>query len=70
VGLAGLEIDALAHTLFECSGIGMVERGRGRPLYTFKYRNRNAMFVPGRRLVVHPGAHKALNIERRRVSAR
>jgi len=70
VGLAGLEVDALANTLFECSGIGMVERGRGRPLYTFKYRNRNAMLVPGRRLVVHPGAHKALNIERRGVPSR
>jgi hypothetical protein len=70
VGLDGLDLDALAHTLFECSGVGMLEPGPGRPRYTFKYRNRTAVLLPDRRLIVHPGAHKAFNIERRRAPGR
>jgi hypothetical protein len=62
--LPATDCTALVNTLFECSGLGMLERREGRPLYTFKYRNRTAMLVPDRSLVIHPGAHKALNIER------
>jgi hypothetical protein len=64
LGLNIPESYTLVSTLFECSGVGMLEPREGRPFYTFKYRNRNAMLIPGRRLVVHLGAHKALNIER------
>jgi hypothetical protein len=70
IGLDGLDLDALGHTLFECSGLGMLEPGPGRPRYTFKYRNRTAVLLPDRRLLIHPGAHKALNIERGRAPGR
>jgi hypothetical protein len=62
--LGSVELDALVHTLFECSGIGMVDRsGPGRPVVTFKYRNRNAMLIPDARMLVHPAAWNALNIQ-------
>jgi hypothetical protein len=62
--LGSVEIDALVHTLFECSGIGMVDpSGPGRPVITFKYRNRTAMLIPDVRMLVHPGAWNALNIQ-------
>ena len=61
--LGPVELEALVHTLFECSGIGMVDRSApGRPVVTFKYRNRNAMLIPDARMLVHPGAWNALNI--------
>jgi hypothetical protein len=65
LGLASIDIPQLIHTLFECSGVGMIDRVAGRPLFTFKYRNPTAVPIPGRRMIIHPGAHKALNIERR-----
>jgi hypothetical protein len=62
--LGSVEVEALVHTLFECSGIGMVDRsGPGRPVVTFKYRNRTAMLIPDERMLVHPGAWNALNIQ-------
>ncbi len=68
--LAPVELDALVNTLFECSGIGMVDASRpGRPVVTFKYRNRTAMLIPDARMLVHPGAWKALNIQAGRPAA-
>jgi hypothetical protein len=68
--LGPVELEALVHTLFECSGIGMVDRsGTGRPVVTFKYRNRNALLIPDARLLVHPGAWNALNIQPTRPAA-
>jgi hypothetical protein len=65
--VGSVDLDVLAHTLFECSGIGMFDdSGSGRPIVTFKYRNRTAMLIPGNRMLVHPGAWKALNIQSRR----
>jgi hypothetical protein len=62
--LGSVELEALVQTLFECSGIGMVDAsGPGRPVVTFKYRNRTAMLVPDARMLVHPGAWNALNIQ-------
>jgi hypothetical protein len=62
--LGPVELEALVHTLFDCSGIGMVDSsGTGRPVVTFKYRNRNALLIPDARLLVHPGAWNALNIQ-------
>lgn len=62
--LESVELDALVHTLFECSGIGMVDpSGPGRPVVTFKYRNRTATLIPDARMLVHPGAWNALNIQ-------
>jgi hypothetical protein len=62
--LDALDVGQLVQTLFECSGVGMIDRRAGRPIFTFKYRNPTAIAIPGRRMVIHPGAHKALNIER------
>jgi hypothetical protein len=59
------------NTLFECSGIGMVDASApGRPVVTFKYRNRTAMLIPDARMLVHPGAWKALNIQAGRPARR
>ncbi len=69
--LAPVELDALVNTLFECSGIGMVDASApGRPVVTFKYRNRTAMLIPDARMLVHPGAWKALNIQAGRPARR
>jgi hypothetical protein len=68
--LGSVELDTLVHTLFECSGIGMVDQsGPGRPVVTFKYRNRTAMLIPDARMLVHPGAWNALNIQPSRPTA-
>jgi hypothetical protein len=70
LSLGPVELDALVHTLFECSGIGMVDpSGPGRPVVTFKYRNRTAMLIPDARMLVHPGAWNALNIQAVRPAA-
>jgi hypothetical protein len=67
LNVGSVDLDVLARTLFECSGIGMIDdSGSGRPVVTFKYRNRTAMLIPGNRMLVHPGAWKALNIQPRR----
>jgi hypothetical protein len=42
------------------------DSGSGRPIVTFKYRNRTAILIPGKRMLVHPGAWKALNLHSRR----
>jgi hypothetical protein len=61
--LGDVDLDRLLHTLFECSGVGMVDASAaGRPVVTFKYRNRTAMLIPGARMLVHPGAWSALNM--------
>jgi hypothetical protein len=65
LGAGSVDLDALAHTLFECSGIGMFDdSGPGRrAIVTFKYRNRSAILIPGNLMLVHSGARKALNIQ-------
>jgi hypothetical protein len=73
LGLMGLDLKALVRALFDASCIGTVSEAPGRrPFYTFKYRNPTATIVPGQVMRIHPGALKALNIERPagRVAAR
>lgn len=49
--------------LFECSAVGHVERSKsGEPKFAFKYRNQLASFVPYKRITVHRGLWKALNL--------
>jgi hypothetical protein len=61
----GLDLKSLIRALFDASCIGTVSEAPGRrPLYTFKYRNPTATIVPGQVMRIHPGALKALNIER------
>jgi len=62
--LGPIDLRGLVRALFDASCVGMVTEMAGRrPLYTFKYRNPAATIVPGRRLRIHPGALKGLNIE-------
>jgi hypothetical protein len=69
--LGGLDLKSLIRALFDASCIGTVSEAPGRrPLYTFKYRNPNATILPGQVMRIHPGALKALNIERRTGRAR
>jgi len=63
LGLASASLRNVMDVLFECSGVGMRDQGGGGPRYTFKYRNRAARLLPDREIVVHLGAHKALNLE-------
>ncbi len=64
-----LDLEAMLEALFECSGIGMVSySNHDKPLYTFKYRNRNASWLPDEKMIIHPGARKGLNIETARRS--
>jgi hypothetical protein len=61
----GLDLKSLIRALFDASCIGTVSEAPGRrPLYTFKYRNPTATILPGQVMRIHPGALKALNIER------
>jgi hypothetical protein len=61
-----LDLKSVIRALFDASCIGTVSEAPGRrPLYTFKYRNPTATILPGQVMRIHPGALKALNIERR-----
>jgi hypothetical protein len=61
-----LDLKGLVRALFDASCIGAVSEAQGRrPLFTFKYRNPTATILPGQTMRIHPGALKALNIERR-----
>jgi hypothetical protein len=64
--LGTIDLRSLVRALFDASCIGIVTEAEGRrPHYTFKYRNPNVTIVPGQAMRIHPGALKALNIERR-----
>lgn len=60
----GIDLMKTLELLFECSAIGNL-RGRDtdeRYRFTFRYRNRNAVFNPNEEIVVHRGLRKALNL--------
>lgn len=62
-GCDGLDLEAAARLLFDCSAIGNVDPWPGGTQYfTFKYRNRNSVLNLERRLVLHRGMWKALNL--------
>lgn len=57
------KIDTAVRALFECSGIGNIERRPdGQVIFTFKYRNRHATIDMNQRLILHRGLWRALNL--------
>ena len=48
--------------LFECSAVGTLEEIEGKTFFTVKYRNRNAVLDLGKKLILHRGMWKALNL--------
>ncbi|MGO9488877.1 MAG: P-loop ATPase, Sll1717 family, partial [Solirubrobacteraceae bacterium] len=71
LNMEAIDLAALVRALFSCSCMGTVEGEPGEPpLFTFKYRNPNAVADPGQEFYLHPGTLKGLNIERRRPSRR
>ncbi len=55
-------LEHLFERLFECSAIGHVDHSRGHPIFSFKYRNALASFYPSKKITVHRGLWKALNL--------
>lgn len=57
------DLIAACEALFDCSGLGTVQRyADGNMRTTFTYRNRHSQFDPDQELIVHRGMCKALNI--------
>jgi hypothetical protein len=62
-GSETVNLDLAAKLLFDCSAIGNVDVWPGgTTYYTFKYRNRNSVLNLARRLILHKGMWKALNL--------
>jgi hypothetical protein len=53
---------ALSH-LFECSAIATLERAGSHTHFTAKYRNRNAVLDVRKKIILHRGMWKALNLK-------
>ena len=49
--------------LFDCSAVGTLERAGGTTYFTMKHRNRNAVLDLGKKLILHRGMWKALNLK-------
>lgn len=61
-GCDNLDLEAALRLLFDCSAIGNIENLGGTTYFTFKYRNRNSVLNIDRRLVLHRGMWKAMNL--------
>jgi hypothetical protein len=49
--------------MFECSAVGNVETmPSGQQYFTFRYRNRHSAFSPNKKILLHFGIWKALNL--------
>ena len=61
---ASLDSMATLERLFECSAVGnvMERAGHSEFRFAFKFRNRNAVFNPNSKIIVHRGILKALNL--------
>lgn len=61
--LSSSKIDIILRALFECSGIGNIEKhARGKTIFTFRYRNRHTPFNVKQRMLLHRGLWRALNL--------
>jgi hypothetical protein len=58
---SSLDIKKVLFRLFECSALGNIEIS-GHTHFSFKYRNRNAVLDLGKRIMLHRGMWKALNL--------
>jgi hypothetical protein len=60
---AGLDVHLCLKYLFECSALGNVETWpSGQTFFTFRYRNRHSAFNPNKKVLLHFGIWKALNL--------
>lgn len=48
--------------LFNCSAVGNIEYGGSETFYSFKYRNRVASLTTSKKIMIHRGLWKALNV--------
>jgi hypothetical protein len=56
------DLNRVLYHLFECSALGMLERTEGYTHFTVKYRNRNAVLDLSKKMILHRGMWKALNL--------
>jgi hypothetical protein len=59
-GYKNIDLDAAFSALYECSAVGHIYGEVGKPLISFKYRNRDSSFNPSHRLIIHRGLFKAI----------
>lgn len=52
----------ICRVLFDCSAIGNIDYVGGNTFYSFKYRNRLASFTKSKKIGIHRGLWKALNV--------
>jgi hypothetical protein len=63
IGVESLDVKTATQVLFDCSAIGYIENRNGMPIRTMKYRNPHAQLTPGKKMWLHPGVCRALNIQ-------
>jgi hypothetical protein len=60
---ADLDVERICEILYEASAIGHIDRRpSGANHFSFKFRNRHSSFNPNRRIVLHRGIWKAMNL--------
>lgn len=60
---ADMDLRVIMKHLFECSAVGNVETWpSGQTYFTFRYRNRHSAFSPNKKILLHFGMWKALNL--------
>lgn len=52
----------ICEAMFDCSAIGNITNHKGFTHYSFKYRNRFDSFNPDKRIMLHRGLWKSMNI--------
>lgn len=58
-----IDLRVIMKYMFECSAIGNVETWpSGQTFFTFRYRNRHSAFSPNKKILLHFGIWKALNL--------
>lgn len=58
-----LDIEYICEMLYECSAIGYIDRRpSGKNHFSFKFRNRHSAFNSSKRIILHRGVWKAMNL--------
>jgi hypothetical protein len=58
-----LDLENVCDVLYECSALGHIEQSpSGSIRFSFKYRNRHSGFNSRRKLLIHRGLWKAMNL--------
>lgn len=59
----GIDLERICEVLYEASAIGHIDRRpTGSNHISFKFRNRHSVFNPNRRILLHRGVWKAMNL--------